>query len=677
MRGTSHFAAKLWRLFCPTGAPDTTSEQPSNGRGHCFFNRFIVAVSLFTGLIVLWYGWRADENFHRVQSELARRSVAGAADQIALQISELKRTARIFVEEEWTLLQALLNAPFDAALEARLRAKLAVYFPEMMAYALADDQGWVQVEELDDLIGATCRSDLFHFSASGTPRDAYIHPNPDAPHFDIVARIPRRGDGPDGRESEGSGGIFFVSFSPETLVRILRLSEAPGHDLVLLRKDKPNLVELTTLGPRGQRPNDGKLTPEQTQRILSSDEVEGTLWQLVDLADAAFFERLRREIWSQTAIVLIVLLILAALAVTLLNRLEYKRRLLEVENRKLAAFFRENPNPVLVLDAQGNILFVNPAASNLVKTLDLALCDVLPHDYAVRVREQMRIGQDLHNLHARVRGRIFTWEMHPIGPLDIAYVYGCDITERIQAEERAASHLAELAHAGRLSTMGEMATGLAHELNQPLAAIRNYIQGSLLRLAHEAHPAVHAALESARDQADRAAGIIQRLRELTRKQKPGVSYIDVNALINTVLKLAGREIKQHGIRVTTAFSPEIPAIRADRIQIEQVLLNLVRNAVEALRGDAVEAPQLRVATGMQDDFVWIRVEDNGCGLRLKDSEKIFDAFYTTKPEGMGMGLSISRTIIETHQGKLWAEPAPTGGAYFHVWLPAPKPKDVT
>ena len=185
---------------------------------------------------------------------------------------------------------------------------------------------------------------------------------------------------------------------------------------------------------------------------------------------------------------------------------------------------------------------------------------------------------------------------------------------------------------------------------------------------------MRAALERARDQADRAAEIILRLRELTRKQNPGVGPIDLNALIDTVLELSSREIKQLGIAVTTRLAPAIPTVQADRIQIEQVLLNLTRNAIEALRDAAIAAPRLILATNVEKEFISIQVEDNGGGLRLEDREKVFEAFFTTKSEGMGMGLSISRTIIENHQGRLWAEPTPNGGARFHVQLPKTAPQ---
>ena len=646
-----------------------SSGSPPSGRGLYFFNLFIVIVSLLTCLIVFWYAWRADQDLRLLQTELAKRSVEGAADQIALQISELQRTVRIFVEEEFDLLEAVLQAPDDPVAAVALREKIAVYFPELVSYALANAGGRVRVEDLNGLIGPACRGDIRHFGKSARLRGAYIHPDSRVPHFDIMARVVSAEPGSGGKEQTETRGIFFVSFSPEKLIRVIRLSAAPGHRLVLLRKDMPNVVELTADGPRGTGVDEGVLTREQRDKVLFSSKIEGTLWELVDLPDEAFFERRRRETWFQTTIMLVSILILAGITILLLNRQESKRRLLELENRRLAAFPMENPNPVISLDARGEILFVNPASTALEEKLGLRMRDVLPEDYKTLVREQMKTGEDLRNLHVRTHGKVFSWQLHPIRPLGITYLYGSDITERVQAKERAASHLAELAHAGRLSTMGEMATGLAHELNQPLAAIRNYVQGSLLRLSRGEYEAVYPALETARGQADRAAKIILRLRELTRKQDPSRSPVGINELVEIVLELVDRDIKQREIEVTLALHPDVPIILADRIQIEQVLLNLARNAIEAVGGDAIERPHLIITTGVEGDYVLVSVEDNGDGLPHKGADKVFDAFFTTKSEGMGMGLSISRTIIENHHGKLWAESSAGGGARFWVRLP--------
>lgn len=248
-----------------------------------------------------------------------------------------------------------------------------------------------------------------------------------------------------------------------------------------------------------------------------------------------------------------------------------------------------------------------------------------------------------------------------------------DVTQRKRDAELAQLHQNELAHVTRLSTMGEMASGLAHELNQPLAAIANYGQGVLRRLdaGHERREAVEPAIRQIVTQAARAGEIIRRLRDFVTKRATHRSTVQINALVEDVIALASRDVAEHGATVKTSLGEELPELLLDSIQIEQVVLNLIRNAAEAMSACPKGTDRtIQVTTAIEGRAVVIAVRDNGIGLTREQLDHLFDPFYTTKQQGMGMGLTISQSIIESHGGRLRARNNPDAGATLWITLPA-------
>jgi PAS domain S-box-containing protein len=258
-----------------------------------------------------------------------------------------------------------------------------------------------------------------------------------------------------------------------------------------------------------------------------------------------------------------------------------------------------------------------------------------------------------------------------------------DVTDRRAAqeilrqahEEQLQKHRADLAHVARLSMMGEMAASLAHELNQPLHAVNNYARGSLRRLSKTPHrdEQLVAALEQIGAEANRAAGIVRRVRGFIQKREPQFSDVLVNNLVEDVILLDKAELEQRHTRVATELAADLPAVIGDPVQIEQVVMNLLRNGLEAM-DEIPEWQRLLRITTMRNgaDLVQVDVCDRGGGIGGEDLEKIFEAFFTTKPEGMGMGLAISRSIILAHGGHLWATINPDQGCTFHFTLPVGK-----
>lgn len=247
------------------------------------------------------------------------------------------------------------------------------------------------------------------------------------------------------------------------------------------------------------------------------------------------------------------------------------------------------------------------------------------------------------------------------------------IAERRKAEEEAQRRRNEVAHVWRFSTMGEMATNLAHELNQPLSAIANYARGAARRLAKDdtdPKPLLEA-MDAISTQAERAGEIIRRVRTFLRKDDPTRRPLDVRDTVREVIDLLHVDILAHGTKIKTAFVAAPPLVDADPVQLQQVVLNLMRNGMEAMNAQDSGDRILHVSVSVPPNGgVEIAVSDQGAGIPQPDLDHIFDPFYTTKENGLGMGLPISRSIIESHGGRLTAASHLGGGTEFRVYLPA-------
>ena len=242
--------------------------------------------------------------------------------------------------------------------------------------------------------------------------------------------------------------------------------------------------------------------------------------------------------------------------------------------------------------------------------------------------------------------------------------------ERKQAEDALHHAQTELAHVTRVATLGEMTASIAHEINQPLGAIVNSASACLRWL--EAQKLEEARRSASRVIAEghRASEIIGRIRALAKKAPPRKDWLDVNETIHEVIALAHSEVQRNGVALETQLSEDVPVILADRIQLQQVVLNLMMNAIEAISGAGEGARELWVSSEkVESTDVLIAVRDSGPGLDLRSLDHLFDAFYTTKPQGLGMGLAISRSIVEAHGGRLWATPNAPQGAVFQFTLP--------
>jgi len=244
--------------------------------------------------------------------------------------------------------------------------------------------------------------------------------------------------------------------------------------------------------------------------------------------------------------------------------------------------------------------------------------------------------------------------------------------QRRTAEEAVREARERLTHVARLSTLGEMTTGLAHELNQPLTAIATYARAAE-RLADQGpaqHHEVVSALRQITAQALRAGEIIKRLRALVRNRQTQEEPLDLNSVVRELAVLAESDARVNNVQLQLELSPDLPRVLGDAVQLQQVMLNLLRNAIDAVCADSASERSIRLRTSLVADEVELCVLDSGPGLDPAIRERLFEAFATTKPEGTGLGLAISRSIVESHRGRLaWRANTPRGSCFYFT-LPA-------
>jgi PAS domain S-box-containing protein len=368
-----------------------------------------------------------------------------------------------------------------------------------------------------------------------------------------------------------------------------------------------------------------------------------------------------------------------------------ERKRAEDELRRAETRFRtyvdHATDALLVHDEEGTVLEANQQACVSLGYTREELIGMHPRifnpaiDSAAHqwVRERLEAGEifTFETTHQRKDGIVFPVEVRLRPFWDNGRVFALalvqDITERKRAEQerdRLQQLQAELARMNRVTTMGELTASLAHEINQPIAAAVTNASTSLRWLANDP-PNIEEAREAAKrsvKDANRAAEIICRIRQLFTKGTAERELLDINEVIREMIVLLLNEAHRFSISLSTDLDTNLPSIMADRVQLQQVLMNLMLNGIDAVK-DVDGNRELTIRSGRQDRDLLISVTDTGRGLPANAAEKIFDAFFTTKTDGTGMGLSISRSIIESHGGRLWAMNNTLHGATFYFTLP--------
>jgi two-component system sensor kinase FixL len=366
------------------------------------------------------------------------------------------------------------------------------------------------------------------------------------------------------------------------------------------------------------------------------------------------------------------------------------RRRAAAMTHHLQSILDSAPDAVIVIDPAGLMTSFSPAAERLfgwraAEAIGRNVSSLMPgphqegHDgylasYA-RDRQPKIIGTGRVVVGQRKDGSTFPMELavgetRGSSPFYTGFIR--DLTDRQQTEARLRDLQTELVHVSRLTAMGEMASTLAHELNQPLSAIANLLTGSrrlLERGRPEDQAKVRDAVDKASAQALRAGDVIHRMREFVRRGASERAPERLSKVVEDAAALALIGAREHLVTTRLKLDPAADAVFADRVQIQQVLVNLIRNAVDAMEDSPRR--ELTIASQRLDGgSVQVSVTDTGSGINDEFRERLFQPFMTTKAEGMGVGLSISRSIIEAHGGRIWADANPKGGTVFHFTLPA-------
>ena len=365
------------------------------------------------------------------------------------------------------------------------------------------------------------------------------------------------------------------------------------------------------------------------------------------------------------------------------------RRRAAATNAHLQSILDTVPDAVVVIDRNGVMTSFSPAAERLfgwtaAEAIGQNVNLLMPSPYRqahdahleryARTSEKRIIGVGRVVVGARRDGTTFAMELavgETKGPRHSYTGFIRDLTDRQETETRLQELQNELVHVSRLTAMGEMASTLAHELNQPLSAIANLLTGSrrLIDRGREIDQTkVRDAIDRAAAQALRAGDIIHRMRDFVRRGASEREAESVSKLVEEASALALIGEKERRVDVRLSLNPAADSVFADRVQIQQVLLNLIRNGIDAMEG--LEIRELVISSDLNDEgWTCVSVTDTGSGIADDVRERLFQPFMTTKPQGMGVGLSISRSIIEAHGGRIWADANPRGGTIFNFTLP--------
>lgn len=361
---------------------------------------------------------------------------------------------------------------------------------------------------------------------------------------------------------------------------------------------------------------------------------------------------------------------------------------LRASEEQWKAVFENNPTMYFMADATGSIVSVNPFGA---EQLGYSIDELIGRPMGSLFHEADREAAGRYTARClRHLGRAISWELRKIrkdGEIlwvretarailidnrPMILVVCEDITERIRATEALREAQTELAHANRLATMGQLTASIAHEVSQPVAAAVTNAETAMLWLNHRPPDVEEArqALGRILRDGNRAAEVIGRIRALIRKAPPRQDCVDINGAIREVIELTRGEVVKNGVSLNAEFADGLPLIEGDRVQLQQVVLNLIVNAAQAMGTVADGARELLLTTReVEANVLLVAVRDSGPGLDAAHLERIFDPFYSTKPGGLGMGLSICRSIIEAHGGRLWAGPNEPRGAVFQFSLP--------
>ncbi len=504
-------------------------------------------------------------------------------------------------------------------------------------------------------------------------------------------------------------GIVFLSSQPDWLYTTTRtLSQAEIQQLTVSQQYGKGR-QFAPLPWKVSRQDGGeyyrvttKIQGVERDFLAQDTPLEDWAWTLTQTSDLAIARRAR---WSAIAFATLACGFVLFGALYLRQRekrfreLRNARQLLEVRVRERTkdledeVSFRKAMEDSLLVgvrarDLEGHIIYVNPAMCEITGYRADELLGRLPPYPYWHPDETEKSWADNHaalsgraaltGSESRFRHRdghdVFT--MIYTAPLvDAAGTHKgwlnsvVDITAQKRAEEQQRLHVEQMQRTGRLASLGEMASTLAHEINQPLMAMASFASAARIYCEQNKPALLVENLDAIKAQALRARGIIDRIRMTAKQQTPGLQPCNLQDVVGNVLALMRFDLRQRKARVVTHYADHLPSVHADRVLLEQVVMNLVVNGLQAMQSTPTPRRIVDIRVGFDTTQAFIRVADNGTGIAPEFSSQLFQAFFTTKPDGLGLGLKICRTILEGHGGRLEFENGPQSGAVFTVYLP--------
>jgi PAS domain S-box-containing protein len=678
---------------------------------------FAAVITVMVILMLVWHARLRIDDFHAQHQLLGEQSALATASAISMFISDMRRSIDLFADERSSDLAQLVAHPDDEEAHEVFRNRIRKHFQEFTEFAYTDADGNKLSGGPKIPAGSRCRTTIQNFVNFDGLNELELHAGMQMPgmheedmdyHFDVMSLH---------TTSALGDAVFFLSFRTSEFSQILSRSEVAGHRLFLVRQEEPPLIDITSEGDLAQLTRSPVLEPDELARVNYSMPVPGTRWKLVELSEAKLISSAHSSIWAQTAgifagfiaVIMVMFLMIAreerrrstaedALLSehgALEQRVDDRTKELVVANSALVEseeryrdLFENTSDLIQSAGPDGKLLYVNQAWRKTLgyseqEVAGMNIFDIIHPDSLDHCRgkfNELISGKPIENTemtlvakdgHTVVVEGGTSCKFQNGKPVATRGMYR-DITEQKNAEKLALMRRNELARMTRLSTMGEMASALAHELNQPLTSISNYAKGSLARLERnpdELEPVI-GALEKIADDAGRTGDFIRNWADFLGREELDRSPEDINRVISKAISHVDTELQQAGVDLVLDLDDDLPQVSISAIAIEQVIVNLLRNSLEAIASLDSGSGQIEIRTSYADrKSVFIEVEDSGAGIPDDVLEKIFDPFCTTKKSGMGLGLAICRSIIVAYGGKIRAENLSQGGAIFHITIP--------
>jgi two-component system sensor kinase FixL len=673
---------------------------------------FATVITVMVIFMLVWHARLRIDDFNDQHRLLGEQSVMATASAISMFISEMHRSIDLFTDERRSDLEYLAAHSDDKEAYEAFRNRVKKHFLEYFNFSYTDASGEKLIGGHKIPVGSRCSTTIQNFVNFDGLNELELHAGLEAAaepyHFDIMSLL---------TTSTGGDAVFFLSFRTTELSRILAGSEVAGHRLLLIRQEEPPLIDITSEGDLAQLTRSTVLEPDELVRINYSMPVPGTRWKLVDMTEAKLISGAHTSIWVQTAGIFAGFI--AVLIVMFLMIAREERRRLVAENalldehdlleqkvddrtgelivansalmeseQRYRDLFENTSDLIQSVGPDGKLLYVNQAWRKTLgyseqEVAELNIFDIIHPDSLDHCRKMFKelIGgkatQNTEMILVAKDGHIVVVEggtsckFQNGKPVATRGMYR-DITEQKNAEKQVRMGRKELARMMRLSTMGEMASALAHELNQPLTSINNYAKGSLARLERDPDDLepVIGALEKIAGDAGRTGDFIRHWADFLSRGELERVPENLNRTISKAVSLVDAELQQAGVDLVLDLDDDLPQVFISAIAIELVIVNLLRNSLESITSlDSGDGRIMIRTSHTNKQSVFIEVEDSGTGIPDDVLEKIFDPFCTTKESGMGLGLAICRSIIVAYEGKIRAENLSQGGAIFHITIP--------